>query len=92
MGAVRGVQWARHQYDACVARMIDTPPTRERFLDARLLAAIGGIAAALSALALAALLRIDVAIDRAADDRVATALADAPVSPELLVVRACGAA
>ena len=88
MGVVRGVQQARHQYDACVAHMIDTPPTRERFLDARLLAAIGGIAAALSALALAAFLRIDVAIDRAADDRVATALADAPVSPELLVVRA----
>jgi class 3 adenylate cyclase/CHASE2 domain-containing sensor protein len=68
--------------------MIDTPSTRERFLDARRLAAAGGVAVSLAVLALSAFLRVSESLDRATDDRVATALADAPVSPRLLVVRA----
>ena len=68
--------------------MIDTPPARERFLDMRRLAALGGIVVALTTLALAAFFRIGNAINRASDDRVETALADTPMSPQLLVVRA----
>lgn len=68
--------------------MIDTPPAGERFLDGKILSAIGGIVAGVLALALAAFLRLDDALDRAADDRVATALADQPMSPQLLVVTA----
>ena len=67
--------------------MIDTPPARERFLDARRLAAVGGVAVSLTVLALAAFLRVGESLDRATDDRVATALADSPLSPRLLVVR-----
>ncbi len=68
--------------------MIDTPPARERFLDARLLAVLGGVVAALLTLGLAAFLRLDASLDHAASDRIATALADTPPSPQLLVVRA----
>ena len=68
--------------------MIDTPSTRERFLDARRLAAVGGVVVSLTVLALAAFLRVSESLDRATDDRVATALADTPLSPRLLVVRA----
>ena len=74
-------------YDATVP-MIDTPPNRERFLDARLLAAVGGVVVAVTALALATFLRFSDALNRATDDRVATALADSPTSSQLLVVRA----
>ena len=68
--------------------MTDTPPGRERFLDARLLAAIGGVAVGATALVVATFLRVSDALNRAADDRVATALADTPASAQLLVVRA----
>lgn len=68
-------------------RMIDTPPARERFLDARRLAILGGLLTALTGLAVAAFLQIDTAINRATDDRVATALADTLIAPRLLVVR-----
>ena len=68
-------------------RMIDTPPARERFLDACRLAVLGGLLTALTGLAAAVFLQLDVAINRATDDRVATALADAPITPQLLVVR-----
>ena len=68
--------------------MIDTPPPRERFLDSRYFALSGGIVAAMVTISVASLLRIDVALDRAAWDRIATALADMPAAPELLVVRA----
>lgn len=68
--------------------MIDTPPPRERFLDSRYLALVGGIAAALVAISVASLLRIDAALDRAAWDRIATALADMPASRDLVIVRA----
>ncbi|MBC7841777.1 MAG: CHASE2 domain-containing protein [Gemmatimonadaceae bacterium] len=67
--------------------MIDTPPARERFLDARRLAIFGGVLTALTGLAVAAFLQIDSALDRATDDRVATALADTPIMPRLIVVR-----
>ena len=68
--------------------MIDTPPPRERFLDSRYFALSGGIVAAMVTISVASLLRINVALDRAAWDRIATALADMPAAPELLVVRA----
>ncbi len=68
--------------------MIDTPSNRERFLDARRLAAMGGVAVSLTVLALAAFLRVTASLDRATDDRVATALADTPLSTQLILVRA----
>ncbi len=68
--------------------MIDTPSTRERFLDAQGLAIAGGILAALVAIGVVSGLRLRDSLDRAAWDRVATALADTPVTPQLLVVRA----
>ncbi len=68
--------------------MTDTPPPRERFLDSRWLIASGGVLVAVAVLASASLLRIRPAIDDAAWDRVALALADVPASPRLLVVRA----
>ena len=67
--------------------MIDTPPARERFLDARRFALLGGVLTALTGLATAVFLQLDVAINRATDDRVATALADTPITPHLIVVR-----
>lgn len=68
--------------------MIETPATRERFLDSRGLALAGGIVAALTVLGIAQLLIVTDGLDRAAWDRVASALADAPASDDFLVVRA----
>lgn len=68
--------------------MIDTPSDRERFLDARRLAALGGVIVSVTVLALAAFLRVTESLDRATDDRVATALADTPLSTKVIVVRA----
>lgn len=67
--------------------MIDSPSRTEPLPDRRLFAVLGGVAAALVTLGVAALVRIDTAIDHAAWDRVATALADAPATAPLLVVR-----
>ena len=68
--------------------MTDTPPPREQFLDSRWLVAVGGVVIAVAVLALASLLRVRPAIDEAAWDRVALALADVRASSRLLVVRA----
>ena len=67
--------------------MIDSPSLRERLPDSALLAVAGGIAAALLVLATAAFTRTARPLNDAAWDRIATALADEPLSPALLVVR-----
>ncbi|MCC7053296.1 MAG: adenylate/guanylate cyclase domain-containing protein [Gemmatimonadaceae bacterium] len=69
-------------------RLTDRPALRERLADSPRLPVAGGVLCAGLALLLAMLLRTGASLDRGAWDRIATALADTPVSSRVLVVRA----
>ncbi len=67
--------------------MTNGPTFLQRVPDLRRFAAATGAASALAGLAVCGGLRLTASLDRAAYDRVATALGDTPVSTQLLVIR-----